>query len=233
MLQKAQFQRLDSNFKPVGKALSVQYNPAEFTLNKGVQIADISIPGLDQPIQQFVRGQTETLALDLFFDTTEAGMGDDASPVTVETDKFYQLIKIDRKTHAPPVCRFIWGATSFPGSNLTEQWSTQKREDGFQCIVESVRQRFTVFSPIGKPLRAILSVTLREYKTLEQQVDQIRFESPDHTHQHVVERGDTLSRIAADSYGDPRKWRPIAEHNGIIDPLDLRLGMVLEIPPIR
>ena len=233
MLQKAQFQRLDQNFQPTGKALSVQYNPAEFTLNKGVQIADISIPGLDQPIQQFVRGQTETLALDLFFDTTEAGMGDDASPVTVETDKFYQLIKIDRKTHAPPVFRFIWGADGFPGSNLTEQWSTQKRENGFQCIVESVRQRFTVFSPIGKPLRAILSVSLREYKTLEQQVDQIRFESPDHTHEHVVERGDTLSRIAAEAYGDPRKWRPIAEHNGIIDPLDLRLGMVLEIPPIR
>lgn len=233
MLQKAQFQRLDRNFQPTGKALSVQYNPTEFTLNKGVQIADISIPGLDQPIQQFVRGQTETLALDLFFDTTEAGMGDDASPVTVETDKFYQLIKIDRKTHAPPVFRFIWGADGFPGSNLTEQWSSQKRENGFQCIVESVRQRFTVFSPIGKPLRAILSVTLREYRTLEQQVDQIRFESPDHTHEHVVERGDTLSRIAEEAYGDPRKWRPIAERNKIIDPLDLKLGMVLEIPPIR
>jgi len=211
----------------------VQYNPTEFTLNKGVQIADISIPGLDQPIQQFVRGQTETLALDLFFDTTEGGMGDDAKPVTIETDKFYQLIKIDRKTHAPPVCRFIWGKTGFPGANLTEQWSSQKRENGFQCIVESVRQRFTVFSPVGMPLRAILSVTLREYKTLEQQVDQIRFESPDHTHEHIVERGDTLSRIAFDAYGDPRKWRPIAKHNGIIDPLDLQLGMVLEIPPIR
>lgn len=233
MLQKAQFQRLDRNFQPVGRALSVQYNPAEFTLNKGVQIADISIPGLDQPIQQFVRGQTETLALDLFFDATEPGMGDDAKPVTIETDKFYQLIKIDRQTHAPPVCRFIWGQTGFPGANLTDQWSSQSRENGFQCIVESVRQRFTVFSPTGMPLRAILSVTLREYRTLEQQVDQIRFESPDHTHEHVVERGDTLSRIAADAYGDPRQWRPIAVHNQIIDPLDLKLGMVLEIPPIR
>lgn len=232
MLQKAQFQRLNRNFQPTGSALSVQYNPAEFTLNKGVQIADISIPGLDQPIQQFVRGQTETLALELFFDTTEAGMGDDARSVTEETDKFYQLIKIDRKTHAPPVCRFIWGKTGFPGANMTEQWSSQKRENGFQCIVESVRQRFTVFSPIGMPLRAILSVTLREYKTLEQQVDQIRFESADHTHTHIVERGDTLSRIAAETYGDPRKWRPIAEHNGIVDPLDLPLGMALEIPPI-
>ena len=40
---------------------------------KGAQIAEIAIPGIDAPILQFVRGQTQTLALELFFDTTRVG----------------------------------------------------------------------------------------------------------------------------------------------------------------
>ena len=234
MLQKAEFQRLDRFFQPVaGKSVPVQFNPTEFTLTKGAQLAEVVIPGLDMPIIQFVRGQSETLTLDLFFDSTEAGMGDNAEPVTAQTDKFYQLVKIDRETHAPPVCRFVWGGTSFPGSNMTDQWASQNREDGFQCIVESVRQRFTLFSPRGVPLRATLTVSLREYKTLEQQIDQIRFESPDHTHAHIVKRGETLARVADLKYGDPRRWRHIADRNGLEDPLDLAAGTVLEIPPLR
>ena len=233
MVQKAQFIRLDRNFNPMGKPLEVQFNPTELTLNKAVQIADINIPGLDMPILQFVRGQTETLALDLFFDSTESGTGGGATSVTERTDKFYQLIKIDRKTHAPPVCRFVWGGTNFPGSKLTEQWASQKRVDGFHCIVESVRQRFTLFSPRGVPLRATLTVSLREYRTLEQQINELRLESPDHTQAHVVQRGETLGRIANEAYGDPRYWRHIADHNRLDDPLDLRPGTLLEIPPLR
>lgn len=233
MLQKAKFYRLNSGFEPIGRGVDVQFNPSEFTLNKGAQIAEIAVPGLDMPILQFVRGQTETLTLDLFFDSTETGMAEGAKPVTEQTDKFYQLIKIDRKTHAPPVCRFVWGRGGFPGSRLTGDWSSQNRTNGFQCIVESVRQRFSLFNPEGVPLRATLTVTLREYKTLEQQIKDLNLQSPDHTHTHVVERGDTLSRIAAKAYDDPRQWRHIAEHNRISDPLDLKPGDILEIPPLR
>jgi hypothetical protein len=216
-LEKGKFIRLDT-----GEELEVQFNPTEFTLNKGAQIAEVAIPGLDMPILQFVRGQTETLTLDLFFDTTEGGMGDAARPVTALTDEFYDLVKINPATHAPPVCRFDWGALYFPGDRF-----------GFQCIVESVRQRFTLFNPLGWPLRATLTVSLREYKTLKEQVDEIKFESADHTHAHIVQRGDTLSRIANAVYGDPGRWRPIADHNRLENPLDLRPGAILEIPPLR
>jgi nucleoid-associated protein YgaU len=95
-----------------------------------------------------------------------------------------------------------------------------------------VRQRFTLFSRSGIPLRATLTVTLKEYKTLEQQIDDIRFQSPDHTRTRVVQQGDTLSRIANDAYGDPAQWRAIAEQNQITDPLDLAPGRILDIPPL-
>ena len=234
-LLKAEFVRLDSRGRPELPSVPVQFNPTEFTMNKSMQTAEIAIPGLDAPILQFVRGQSETLSLDLFFDSTDNGMaGDSVVAVTEKTDAFYELIKIDPQTHAPRVLRFTWGARSnFPGAHMDGRWSSQNRANGFSCIVESVRQRFTLFSPEGTPLRATLSVALKEHKTVDQQVKELALESPDRTHSRVVQRGDTLSRIAADQYDDPAQWRAIADRNGITDPLSIQPGDILEIPPLR
>ena len=73
---------------------SIQYNPTELSFDKQAQIAEITIPGLDAPIQQFVRGKAEKLTVEMFFDTTDEGMGVGARSVTEETDKIYQLVKI-------------------------------------------------------------------------------------------------------------------------------------------
>jgi len=231
----ARFQRLKRDLVRIEGEVAVQFNPNELTLNKAAQFAEVVIPGLDAPILQFVRGQAETLTVDLFFDTTEDGTLDDARAVTELTDRFYQLIKIDRHTHAPPVCRFVWPDRGFAGSQMTGQWESQNasRQNGFQCVVESVRQRFTMFATNGRPLRATLSVSLKEYKTLDDQIAEIFMQSPDHTHAHIVQRGDTLARIAAARYDDPLQWRAIAEQNGLDDPSALHPGQILEVPPIE
>jgi hypothetical protein len=236
-LQRAQFQRLkpdgtlDSSYEP----LPVQYNPKEFTLNKGAQIAETNIPGLDAPILQFVRGQTETLSLELFFDTTDEGMGAGASSVTSLTDEFYRLVKIDSTTHAPPILLFTWGQ-QFPGQRLygavagASQGNQQRF--GFRCVVESVQQRYTLFSPEGVPLRATLTVALKEYKALATQLRELNLQSADHFRAHVVQHGETLSRIAWQTYDNPAEWRRIAQHNSIDDPIALFPGQILEIPPL-
>jgi hypothetical protein len=228
---KATFQKLDSAGSFVGDPVEVRFNPTEYTLNKGAQIAEVTIPSLESPILQFVRGQTETLALDLFFDSTESGMDDNAKPVTERTDLFYQLVKIDGSTHAPPICFFSWGS-AFPGQQSYFDGTGSQQRHGFKCLVESVRQRFTLFSPQGVPLRATLTVSLKEYKTLAEQMNGINKTSPDHSHTHVVQLGETLSQISYALYDDPTQWRAIADQNSILDPLELQRGAVLEIPAL-
>ena len=232
-LEKITFHRLDASGNRVaGKEVSAQFNPTEITFEKSAQIAEIAIPGLDAPILQFVRGQSETLSLELFFDATEGGTaGFGLRPVTADTDRFFQLIKIDRQIHAPPILEVTWGFNQLAGSHFTDQWTSQVRSS-FRCVVESVQQRFTLMSPEGTPLRATLTVKLKEYKSLEDQVEQIRFESADRTHSRVVRGGETLSGIAGEVYDDPAAWRAIALHNRIVDPADLPAGTVLEIPPL-
>lgn len=46
--------------------VDLQFNPTEIVLEKNVHIAEIAIPGLTAPLQQFVRGDAETLKLELF-----------------------------------------------------------------------------------------------------------------------------------------------------------------------
>ncbi len=208
----------------------VQFNPTEFSLDKGVQIAEIAIPGLDSPLLQFVRGQNEKMTVDLFFDTTESGMGPRATSVTTLTDRVYELVKIEPARHAPPICSFLWNS-KFPGADLSPHAGNQRRTE-FQCVVESVRQKFTLFSPEGIPLRATLSLTLREYKTLDEQLRQLNLSSPDRSHSHVMQQGETLSGLAGRYYRKSQEWRPIAEANNIEDPRRLATGTFLTIPPI-
>jgi nucleoid-associated protein YgaU len=47
---------------------------------------------------------------------------------------------------------------------------------------------------------------------------------------HAVLEGDSLPSIAHAAYGDPTRWRAIAEANEIDDPLQLQRGRALTIP---
>jgi hypothetical protein len=271
--QKALFRvQWTSNPKDL-QDIPVQYNPTELSFEKSVQFAEVTIPGLDAPLQQYVRGQAEKLTVELFFDSTEYGTGVGATSVTNDTDKIYQLTKIHPELHAPPICTFIWN-DHFPGSSIGKGASTtgaapadtrnaasqiadgvggglgavieavagsgagstplgNQRRNGFKCVVESVRQKLTLFSPDGVPLRATLSVTLREYHTLKELLAQANLASPDRTHAHVVTQGETLSSIANLYYGKAATWRPIADENDIEDPRRLRAGTPLTVPSLQ
>lgn len=210
--------------------IPVQFNPTEFSFDKSAQFAEIAIPGLDAPLVQFVRGQSEKLTMDLFFDTTDQGMGPGATSVTTLTDQIYGLLKIEPDGHAPPICSFQWHR-HFPGSDLSATLGNQRRSE-FKCVLDSVKQKFTLFSPEGVPLRATLSVSFREYKTLDEQLSQLNLNSPDRTQGHILQSGETLASVSAQCYRTPAEWRRIAAQNGINDPRRLNPGTILQVPPI-
>jgi nucleoid-associated protein YgaU len=210
--------------------LVVQYNPATLSFDKSVRTADIAIPGLDSPLKQFVRGNAETVSVELFFDTTEGGTGARAVSVTTLTDRFFGLVKIDPQTHAPPVCSFLWGE-KFPGDSLPERWGNQRRTE-FPCLVTAVKQDFSLFSPSGTPLRAVLTLKLEEYVPLQRQIEQLNLQSSDHTRSHVLADGETLALVAWTYLHQPRDWRHVAAANAIDDPRRLEPGLSLTVPPM-
>ena len=93
-------------------------------------------------------------------------------------------------------------------------------------VVSDLRQNFTLFSNDGRPLRAMVNVQFREYLDIER--DQI--ETDPEVSTYVVQRGDTISSIATAVYGDPTRWRAIAQINGLTNPRRIEAGTVLNIP---
>ncbi|MEP6859879.1 MAG: peptidoglycan-binding protein [Deltaproteobacteria bacterium] len=211
-------------------AFKVQFNPTELSFQKQMKYAEIAIPGLDAPLQQFVRGEAEKLTLELFFDSTDKGTGLGATSVTAQTDKVFSLARINKETHAPPIVTVGW-SSHFPGDSLLAPFAGQKR-NSFDGVIESINQKFTLFSPEGIPLRATVNLTIREYRKLEDQIKKLNLQSPDRTHSHTLKGGETLSAVAGEEWNRPGEWRHIADANDLDDPRRLRVGTFLTIPVI-
>lgn len=199
------------------------YNPEKYSVNKAVQYAEIGIPGLDEPVLQFVRGQNEKVTLDLFFDTTAQGMADRVTDVRTLTAPVYKLLIVDGNTHAPPRFTIDWGV----GKSLFGQGDATSL-----CVLESMNEEFSLFAPTGEPLRAKLTLTIRFAPTVDVQFQENPRQSPDRTKVVVVRGGQRISDIAYQQYGDPTLWRPIADANPLVNPRFLEPGSTILIPSL-
>ena len=101
----------------------------------------------------------------------------------------------------------------------------------FDCIVTSCTRKYTLFNPDGVPLRAIVTLAVREYRTLEEQLQALNLQSSDHTRVHVVQQGENLPLIAYMAYGNAARWRLIAETNQLTNVRSPAPGTVLTLPP--
>ena len=148
-------------------------------------------------------------------------------PITPEVEKFQKLVSIKGNLHYPPLVRITWG-DAFPGPTFGD---SDQPSQTFTAAVLSVSRKFTLFNPDGKPLRAIVSISLKQFATVAQQVTAINYQSADHTRLHVVQEGETLPLIAYDAYGSSNQWRAIALHNKIAEVRQIAPGTALELPP--
>ncbi|MEM9218145.1 MAG: LysM peptidoglycan-binding domain-containing protein [Cyanobacteria bacterium P01_F01_bin.150] len=219
---------LKAQFNPTAYSITkpVSWGPRNLPANAGQEVQDAYAAFqkfLNAPMLEFGGGGSRTLTLDLFFDVTEPqvqnGQLQKIDDVRDLTNQFVKLSRIDRNLTPPqpPICRLSWGEPldnpNFP----------------FTGVVTNLVQSFTLFSSDGKPLRAKLTITFKEWLDLIQDLLQT---DPEET-VWVVKRGDTLSRIASEVYKDPTRWRIIAEANRIDDPLHLDVGRTLTIPSLR
>jgi LysM repeat protein len=199
-----------------GEKFHVMFNPEEYTLNKDNNFASHAVPGLSSPLLQFVHGNLRTLEMELMFDTylpltTEARPTRD---VREETQRVLKLLEIDGELHAPPVVQVSWASLQFRG------------------VLAKATQKFIMFLPDGRPVRAKLNVTFNEFIDADREAKEVNRQTADLTKTHTVTQGDTLSAIAARYYENPRQWRPIAIASGIDDPRELAVGQLLQIPKL-
>ncbi len=203
-LEKAVITNVDTNDE-----IEVLFNPKEYVIEKKTPWSEINVFGMDSPPVQFTMGERKRLSMELFFDTSE-----EKTDVRDYTTKIEELMLVNAQEHRPPILRFSWGSLSF------------------DCVMEDLVQRFTLFSNDGTPLRAICKVVFKEYATAATQLSNTRRESADHTKRMALREGETLSSLAAREYNDSSKWRAIADANNIDDPENISAGTIVELPPL-
>ena len=190
------------------RRIPLRFNPTDYKLSKANTFAEITIPGLETPPIQYVRGGSESLAVQALVDTSDTLENVRTSYV----DAIRNLMRPDSREHAPPIVRFVWDEAVFTG------------------VLEKLDVNYVLFRQDGVPLRAQLDLTLKEFRPAAQQVLDPPRSSPSVEKSYVVRRGDTLSSISAAVYRRPDAWRELARANGITDPRDLRPGRVLTVP---
>ncbi|MCK4797597.1 MAG: LysM peptidoglycan-binding domain-containing protein [Spirochaetes bacterium] len=203
-LEKAVIKNLDTD-----EDVEILFNPKEYIIEKKTPWREHDIQGLDSPAVEFTLGERKRLSMELFFDTSE-----EKTDVREYTDKIEELMMVNADEHRPPLLLFSWGKLKF------------------KCVLEDLVQRFTMFTNDGTPIRAILKVLFKEYSTAASQMKEKPRHSSDHTKRIMLREGETLSSISAREYADPKKWREIANSNNIEDPLNVKPGTILRLPPL-
>jgi Contractile injection system tube protein len=200
--------------------IPVMFNPTDYTVNQDINYAKAAVPGLGQPLLQFVNGNVPALEMELFLDTTETlqvngkTIATAGSDVRNLTQQITNLMAIDSTTHAPPVIVFTWASLSFT------------------CVLARAVQKFVMFLSDGTPVRARLQVSFQGYNNATTQAKETKKQTADYSKSYTVCQGDTLSRIAGVVYGNPALWRPIGLNNGLDNSIVLTVGQQLLIPQL-
>lgn len=189
------------------------FNPKEWSITHGAEWkTETTKKGTPPP--EFKGPKPASASVEIFLDESDRDGGD----ISTTVNRLRTLVSPDpasvsgNKPSAPHVL-FEWGeAIRFKG------------------YVESVAVKYTMFRGQGTPIRGTVTVAMKEFPEAASRQNPTSGGVPGHRTHRVV-AGDSLASIAYREYGDPNAWRRLADANGIDDPLRVRDGAVLRVPP--
>ncbi|MBA3533212.1 MAG: LysM peptidoglycan-binding domain-containing protein [Ardenticatenales bacterium] len=203
------------------KELKCPFNPTTITYDKGMEVTITPQPNSDVPKIETKGGSPGKLTFNLLLDGTLP----DAKSVKESVESLGKLLKIgtypdtaadgsSADVNRPPYCKVSWGKYIF-----------------FEkALLSSLKVSYTLFLPDGTPIRAKADVSFEQIsKETPGQNPTSRSEA---RKTWLVVEGETLDWIAYKEFGDPAKWRHIAETNNLKNPRTLRPGQLLKIVPL-
>lgn len=191
------------------------FNPNEFTISKTASWERTPQRGATTTaMPQFTGSEPASMTLEVFFDAGESSSPTVAKDVQRLLDTVTPLPKtISANKPSPPWVVFGWGKFM-----------------SFVAIVKQVSAKYTMFRPDGTPIRAAVTLNLEEIPTDPPPKQNPTSGALTASRTHQVVAGDSLPSIAQREYGNPNRWRDLADANGIDDPMRLPPGTNLLVP---
>jgi hypothetical protein len=217
MVKKLVIENLDKKGSP---PIEVMYNPAEYTVEGNAKWQEQPL-NRKKPSLQYTGSDIRKLSLDLFFDSYE-----NKEDVRTYTSKLGQLLIPSINTNdgkRPPKLQIRWGkGDPDPSTALFP----------FVCVMETLKQQFTLFDNEGTPVRAKVTASFKEFRDPREEEQRNPTSSSSPAQTYTVREGDTLSSIAGEVWHDPTLWRKIASANEILNPRSVKPGQQLILPKI-
>lgn len=191
-----------------------QFNPREYSISKSASWESKPAKGAKKAaMPEFKGSEARSMTVEVFLDRTDREDGD----VAADIDTLFSCCVPEEQTvgknkPSPPFVQFVWGKTT-----------------SFTAFVKQVSVKYTLFRPDGSPIRATASLTLQEIPR-EPGNQNPTSGSPSSRRSHQLLDGESLASVAYREYGDPTRWRVLAEANGIDDPFRVAAGTTLLVP---
>lgn len=197
------------------KEVECHFNPAEFGIGKTLEWEEKPDQGSSVAKLTYSGAKPQDMPVTFLFDTTATG-----KDVRDEYKELVAMAQVDDKKKnkttgkgEPPQCRFQWGKFL-----------------AFNAVIKDIKQKFTLFTADGTPLRSEVVVTFKQVGEITKgQNPTSRSEA---RKIWVVEEGQRLDWIAYQEYGDSAYWRYIAETNNLDNPDTLYSGQILKLVPL-
>lgn len=195
----------------------VMVNPESFTHDYRLKFSEIKQGhGTSGTQLKYEYTEPEELTLEFIFDSSGIIDGKPRDSIVKDIQDLKEIL-IDYKgdIHEPRHYKVLWG-----GNNV------------YKGRVKDLNITYKLFSPNGKPLRALVKVKFISSVEGEKQALKENKKSPDLTHHRRVKAGDTLHLMCKRIYGDASYYLQVAEVNKLGNFRRLAPGQELLFPPI-
>ena len=199
---------------PVAPPFIAQFNPETFTIKNEVQLnSEQTAQGANGAEAKQVKVEPREYTFDFLLDGT--GATGPALDVFAAIELFKWTIGFSGETHRNHFLILQWGLFV---SN---------------CVIKSYSINYKLFRANGTPLRAVITATFQEHKSLELQDLINNLMSPDVTHVHEVTAADSLDHLSFQYYKDSQYYYHVAKANGLDTVRRLRVGQPVSFPPVK
>lgn len=207
------YQAVECTGSPV-RSFSVMFNPETYTTRHAVEYEDSEqAQGTTGLPQQYKATRPTDFSLTFTLDGT--GAAADRIEVDDRVLEFLDTVKVyDGDVHRPPYLKIVWGRFLM------------------RCVFKSADVKYTLFRPDGAALRAEITATFSGFVDDARRVAEEGSRSPDLTHRHRVQDGDTLPLLCHRYYGSIGPLVHVARFNRLADLMTLRTGDTLYFPPL-
>ena len=198
-----------------GAELPLHFNPIQLVVQKGATWnAPPTRGAIDAPPADFAgtKGRIVTLVFTLDAPSTGRDVAADAALLQSWCNPTQKSIEEGRPQ--PPLLKLEW-------TNVAV----------FEAYLTSANVTYKLFRRDGSPLRAEVESSLTESAPRPTQPQNPSSGGPPGNRTHVLGAGETLQSLAYREYRDAKLWRGLALFNGVDDPLRLRPGRRLDLPP--